>query len=123
MPFFKRMTPVDSKASPTSRIKSNLSMGLFKQETPCAAMPQPNVKPRTLCRLLTTNLRAPFVNPGFDGVADGASFFQFFIVRPLERRGVGKAPMQPLDRAGENWAAFRACFIADGDDTGKRPSG
>src|SRR5438093_12011372 len=76
-----------------------------------------------LCGDSGAHLGAPFLNFGFDGVADLAGAGQLLIVAALERGRIGKAPMQAAGHARKYWAALGAGLVANGDNVGEALAG
>ena len=69
---------------------------------------------RTLARF-----RAPMLDSAFDDVTDCASASQFFVVFALERRRVGKTPVQARGGERKDGATRRRGFVAHRNDVSK----
>jgi hypothetical protein len=62
---------------------------------------------------------APHLDAGADLVADFARTSQALFISAVERCGIRKTPVQLLRHPGKDRTAFRAAFVADGDDIGE----
>src|SRR5882762_5330093 len=81
---------------------------------------------RMLCssgRLWRTNFAAPFLDFGFDRVANLTRAGEFFRLTAWQGGRIGKTPMHPPSGPRKNGASLRARFIANGDDVVKGLAG
>lgn len=73
-----------------------------------------------LCCL--TPFRAPFLNAGFDSVANNTDFLKLLLFVACDTRWVGETPVVTSRESGKDRAALTACLVTDGNDMAEQPA-